>query len=92
MGFEIQKACLKILAVCCYNHALNADLALFKVGFYKPVWLCVGEIQHVVRHACAQVELFRQDFVPVGCICKEKNEIREKHDRLDAKQQQRHLI
>lgn len=46
MGLETQKACLKILAMCCYNHALNADLALFKVGFYKPVRLCVGEIQY----------------------------------------------
>lgn len=55
MGFETQKACLKILAVCCYNHVLNTDLALFKVGFYKPVWLCVGEIQHVVRYACTSV-------------------------------------
>lgn len=45
MGFETQKACLKILAVCCYNRVLNADLALFKVGFYKPVCLCVGKIQ-----------------------------------------------
>lgn len=44
MGFEIQKACLKILAVCCYNHVLNTDLALFKVGFYKPdAALCRGD-------------------------------------------------
>lgn len=55
MGFEIQKACLKILAVCCYNHVLNADLALFKVGFYKPVRLCAGEIQCAVRYVCTQV-------------------------------------
>lgn len=52
MGFQIQKACLKILAVCCSNHVLNADLALFKVGFYKPVWLCVGEIQYAARCVC----------------------------------------
>lgn len=44
---KAQKACLKILAACCSNHVLNADLALFKVGFYKPVWLCVGEIERV---------------------------------------------
>lgn len=55
MGFEIQKACLKILSVCCSNHVLNTDLALFKVGFYKPVRLCVGEIQYEVRSACTQV-------------------------------------
>lgn len=55
MGFEIQKACFKILAVCCYNHVLNTDLALFKVGFYKPVWLCVGEIQYEVCYTCTQV-------------------------------------
>lgn len=49
MGFETQKAVLKILAVRCYNHVLNADLALFKVGFYKPcVALCWGD-------ACTQV-------------------------------------
>lgn len=70
MGFEIQKGCLKILAVRCSNHVLNTDLALFKVGFYKPVWLCAGQIQLVVHRACA-VELFRHDFVPVGCSCKE---------------------
>lgn len=40
-----RKPVLKILAVCCSNHALNADLALFKVGFYKPARLCVGQIQ-----------------------------------------------
>lgn len=51
MGFETQKACLKILLVCCYNHVLNTDLALFKVGFYKPVRLCVGEIQYVIVQA-----------------------------------------
>lgn len=55
MGFEAQKACLKILAVCCSNHVLNADLALFKVGFYKPVRLCVGEIQYAVSCARTQV-------------------------------------
>lgn len=55
MGFETQKACLKILAMCCYNHVLNADLAPFKVGFYKPVRLCVGEIQYAVSCARTQV-------------------------------------
>lgn len=55
MGFEAQKAVLKILAVRRYNHVLNADLALFKVGFYKPVWLCVVEMQRAVCCACTQV-------------------------------------
>lgn len=54
MGFQTQKARFKILAVCCSNHVLNTDLALFKVGFYKPVWLCVGEIQYEVCYACTQ--------------------------------------
>lgn len=60
MGFQTQKACLKILAVCCYNRLLNTDLALFKVGFYKPVRLCVGEIQYVIVQARC---------VHVGYIC-----------------------
>lgn len=55
MGFETQKGCFKILAARCSNHGLNTDLALFKVGFYKPVWLCVAEIRREVRVACAQV-------------------------------------
>lgn len=29
----------------CHNHTVNTDLALLKVGFNKPVWLCVTEIQ-----------------------------------------------
>lgn len=52
MGFETQKACLKILAVCCYNHVMNTDLALYKVGSYKCLRLRAGE--DTVRNACTQ--------------------------------------
>lgn len=59
MGFETQKACLKILAVCCYNHMLNTDLALFKVGFTS---LCgfVLEIQYEVHCACSYTSVIVQ--------------------------------
>lgn len=33
MASETQKGCLKILAVCCYNHVLNTDLTLFRWAF-----------------------------------------------------------